>query len=74
MQRNGQRFSPTLALMALAITFSLAVCAQAQTVDFLTKFNGNNGSEPFGPVVRRPTEISTVPLPMAGMETGTSTE
>ena len=52
MQRNGQRFSPTLALMALAITFSLAVCAQAQTVTYLTKFNGNNGSEPFGPVVQ----------------------
>ncbi len=44
MQRNGQRFSPTLALMALAITFSLAVCAQAQTVRFLAEFTGSSDS------------------------------
>src|SRR5260370_389089 len=41
-----------LGLACAAITFSLAVCAQAQTVTYLAKFGGNNGSEPFGSAVQ----------------------
>jgi uncharacterized repeat protein (TIGR03803 family) len=52
MPRKRQCFPIILALTALAITFSLAVCAQAQTVTYLTRFDGNNGWEPFGPVVQ----------------------
>jgi uncharacterized repeat protein (TIGR03803 family) len=33
-----------LALASTALTFSLAVCAQAQTVDFLYQFSGNQGN------------------------------
>jgi uncharacterized repeat protein (TIGR03803 family) len=36
----------------LAITLTLAVCAQAQTVSYLAKFGGKNGWEPFGSVVQ----------------------
>ncbi len=39
------------ALACAAITFSLAVCAQAQTVTYLANFNGKNGSAP-GPVIQ----------------------
>ena len=41
-----------LALACAAITFSLAVRAQAQTVTYLTKFGGTNGSQPWGSVVQ----------------------
>jgi len=37
-----------LALACAAITFSMAVCAEAQTVDFLANFNGVNGNSPNG--------------------------
>jgi uncharacterized repeat protein (TIGR03803 family) len=40
------RFSMLL-LAALAITFSLAVCAKAQTFTILAAFNGTNGNSPF---------------------------
>jgi uncharacterized repeat protein (TIGR03803 family) len=35
-----------LALACAAITFSLAVCAQAQTLNYLAAFDGVNGSQP----------------------------
>jgi uncharacterized repeat protein (TIGR03803 family) len=40
-----------VALACAAITFSHAVCAQAQTVTYLANFNGRNGSVP-GPVIQ----------------------
>jgi uncharacterized repeat protein (TIGR03803 family) len=40
------------ALACVAITLSLAVCAQAQTVTTLASFSGVNGSSPFGSVVQ----------------------
>jgi uncharacterized repeat protein (TIGR03803 family) len=42
---NSSRVFRTLclALACAAITFSLAVCAKAQTVDFLSQFTGNQG-------------------------------
>ncbi len=46
MQRKRLCFPSILALMAVAITFSLAVNAQAQTVTFLANFNGDNGNSP----------------------------
>ncbi len=52
MQCKRQTFPSSLALMALAMTFSLAVCAQAQTVTNLATFNGANGSGPFASVVQ----------------------
>jgi uncharacterized repeat protein (TIGR03803 family) len=45
------RLSP-LVLVALAITFTLAVRAQAQTVTFLADFDSTNGSGPVGSVVQ----------------------
>jgi hypothetical protein len=39
--KSGRSFLTILS--ALAITFSLAVCAQAQTVTDLADFNGTNG-------------------------------
>lgn len=42
----------TLTLAFAAITFSLAVRAQAQTVTFLAQFNGENGNGPFGSVIQ----------------------
>ncbi len=42
----------TLALACAAITFSLGVRAQAQTVTFVADFNGGNGWEPFGSVLQ----------------------
>lgn len=43
----------TIALGCAALTFSLAVCAQAQTVTYLAHFNGANGAEP-GPITQAP--------------------
>jgi uncharacterized repeat protein (TIGR03803 family) len=40
------------ALAFAAITFSLAVCAEAQTVTYLAKFGGTNGNQPYGGVVQ----------------------
>jgi uncharacterized repeat protein (TIGR03803 family) len=37
-----------LVLASLAITLTLAVCAQAQTLSYLASFNGTNGYQPFG--------------------------
>jgi uncharacterized repeat protein (TIGR03803 family) len=45
------RLSP-LVFAALAITFSPAVRAQAQTVSFIADFNGTDGDEPNGPLVQ----------------------
>ena len=41
-----------LALTCAAITFGLAVRAQAQTVTFVADFDGGNGWQPFGSVVQ----------------------
>jgi uncharacterized repeat protein (TIGR03803 family) len=41
-----------LALACAALTFSLAVCAQAQTVTDLANFNGQTGHGPFGSVMQ----------------------
>jgi uncharacterized repeat protein (TIGR03803 family) len=41
-----------LALACAAITFSLAVCAQAQTLSYLADFDGTNGLQPFGGVTQ----------------------
>jgi uncharacterized repeat protein (TIGR03803 family) len=41
-----------LALACAAITFSLAVRAQAQTLTFLANFDGTNGLQPFGSVMQ----------------------
>ena len=41
---KSSKFNLTLALACVALAFSLAVCAQAQTVTFLTQFTGNQGS------------------------------
>jgi uncharacterized repeat protein (TIGR03803 family) len=40
------------ALGCMALTFSLAVCAQAQTVTDLANFNSRNGLDPFRPLVQ----------------------
>ena len=40
------------AFASVAITFSLTICARAQTVTTLAAFNGANGSSPFGSVVQ----------------------
>src|ERR1035438_5265542 len=53
MQDKKQHFPSILALAVLAITFSLAVCAQAQTFTTLAAFTGLNGEVPFfGPMVQ----------------------
>ncbi len=52
MKRSTFQFTLGFALACAAITFSLAVCAQAQTVTFLADFNGGNGWEPYGSVVQ----------------------
>ncbi len=44
MKNSKSQFTLGLAAACAAITFSLAVCAQAQTVNFLTKFQGVQGS------------------------------
>jgi uncharacterized repeat protein (TIGR03803 family) len=41
-----------LALAGAAFTFSLAVCAQAQTLNYFADFNGKNGWEPYASVVQ----------------------
>ncbi|MGA7755968.1 MAG: choice-of-anchor tandem repeat GloVer-containing protein [Candidatus Sulfotelmatobacter sp.] len=51
MPRKRQCFQFILALTALAITFGLAVRAQAQTVTNLADFNYTNGSRPISAVV-----------------------
>jgi uncharacterized repeat protein (TIGR03803 family) len=43
---------PLTLVAALAFTFSLAVCAQAQTVTDLANFNGQTGYGPFGSVMQ----------------------
>jgi uncharacterized repeat protein (TIGR03803 family) len=45
-------FTLGLALACGGITFSLAVCAQAQTLTYLADFNGTNGEEPNGPLIQ----------------------
>jgi uncharacterized repeat protein (TIGR03803 family) len=45
------RLSP-LVLASLAFAFSLAVCAQAQTITYIADFNGTNGWLPFSSVVQ----------------------
>ncbi len=52
MQHKKQYFASILPLIVLAITFSLAVCAQAQTLTYLAHFNGVNGNGPSGPLVQ----------------------
>jgi uncharacterized repeat protein (TIGR03803 family) len=48
MQDKKQHFPLILALTALVLTLSLAVCAQAQTFSYLADFDGTNGYQPFG--------------------------
>ena len=45
-EMKSKRFSLPL-LTALAVSFSLAVCAEAQTFTILAGFSGGNGSAPF---------------------------
>jgi uncharacterized repeat protein (TIGR03803 family) len=52
MQDKKQHFPSILALAVLAFTFSLAVCAQAQTVTNLANFDGSNGHDPQGGVIQ----------------------
>jgi uncharacterized repeat protein (TIGR03803 family) len=52
MQRKRQCFPSIAALTALAITFSLAVCAQAQKFTGLAVFNGLDGHGPYAAVVQ----------------------
>ncbi len=52
MKNSKSRFTLGFALGCAAITFSLAVCAQAQTVTYLAKFGGPNGWAPWGSVVQ----------------------
>src|SRR5437588_3408113 len=46
MKSNPNSLAPGIALACLALTFSLAARAQAQTVNYLAAFDGVNGSEP----------------------------
>ena len=43
-----------LALTCAALTLSLAMCAQAQTLTYLGQFDGANGGDPYGPLVQAP--------------------
>src|SRR5216684_3711185 len=55
MKNSKSQFTLGLALTCAAITFSLAVCAQAQTVTYLANFNGttfNGGAHSQGNVFR----------------------
>ncbi|HKT87970.1 MAG TPA: choice-of-anchor tandem repeat GloVer-containing protein [Candidatus Sulfotelmatobacter sp.] len=52
MRNSKSQLNFVFALLCAAVTFSLAVCAQAQTVTFLSDFNGRNGWTPFGSVVQ----------------------
>ena len=48
-----QNFSRSIRTMAMALfTLSLAVCAQAQTLNYFADFNGANGWEPYGSVTQ----------------------
>lgn len=40
------------ALACVAVTFSMAMCAQAQTLNYFADFNGGNGWEPYASVVQ----------------------
>lgn len=52
MQRK-EHVSPVIVTsLTLMFALSLAVCAKAQTVTTLAKFNGTNEWQPFGPVVQ----------------------
>ena len=42
----------SLALACAAVTFSLAVCAQTQTLTYLAQFNGTNGTFPYGSLIQ----------------------
>jgi uncharacterized repeat protein (TIGR03803 family) len=52
MKARKSRFTLDLALACAAITFSLAVCAQAQTLTYFSYFDGTNGEGPVGPLVQ----------------------
>src|SRR6266481_1404569 len=52
MKSNPNSLALGIALACLAITFSLAVRAQAQTVSYLADFNGHNGYLPLSSVVQ----------------------
>jgi len=52
MRNSKSQFTLGLALACAAITFSLAVCAQAQTLNYFADFNGANGWEPYGSVTQ----------------------
>jgi uncharacterized repeat protein (TIGR03803 family) len=52
MRRKTQRFLFLVAFVAAALTFSLTVLAQAQTVTTLATFNGVDGYGPFASVVQ----------------------
>ncbi len=52
MQASKSLLTLGFALACAAITFSLAVCAQAQTVTDLANFNGQTGDGPFGSVMQ----------------------
>lgn len=49
---NRYKSMLTLALACVAITFSLTVHAQAQTLSHVANFTGTNGSLPYGPMVQ----------------------
>jgi uncharacterized repeat protein (TIGR03803 family) len=51
MKNSKSQFTLGLALACAVLTFSLSVCAQAQTLTYLANFNGKNGSVP-GPVIQ----------------------
>lgn len=51
MKTSKSQFVLSLALACAAITFSLAVRAQAQTLTYIGEFNGTNGKYP-GPLVQ----------------------
>src|ERR1700676_965456 len=46
MKTSKSQLTLGFAAACAAITFSLAVCAQAQTVTYLAAFDGVNGSQP----------------------------
>ncbi len=52
MKSSKLQFTLGLAVACAAITFSLAVCAQAQTLNYFADFNGANGWEPYGSVTQ----------------------
>jgi uncharacterized repeat protein (TIGR03803 family) len=52
MKHSKLRFMLRVALACAAITFSLAVCAQAQILHTIARFDGTNGYGPFSSVVQ----------------------